>query len=336
MKNKREIKCFVSAGGVTVYKLPVESFPNHITNCYLVLGDPITLVDAGSGWVNANNNLLALFTELQERFGEAISLSDVRQLVLTHGHIDHFGGLHFVVEQSGAQVGIHKLDARVVHNFEERQIIIAKDLQIFLERAGLSPERVQALVEMNKWAKDIFKSARVDFTLDESSPPGGLFRVYHVPGHCPGQVCLQLDDILFTADHVLSHITPLQSPEFITRYTGLGHYLESLQKIRCMPGIRLGLGGHEDEIQDVPARIDEIQAFHDARVNRVLDICQEPKTIKEISRNLFHERTGYQVLLALLETGAHVEYLYQRGKLGVVNIEEVEREQNPALLYQGL
>jgi glyoxylase-like metal-dependent hydrolase (beta-lactamase superfamily II) len=336
MKNNQEIKCFASAGGVTIYRLPVTSFPGHVTNCYLVLDDPPTLIDAGSGWVNANNDLLGCFAELRDRFGEAVTLVDVRRLMITHGHIDHFGGLNFVLEQSGAQVGIHELDARVLRNFEERQIIISKDLQIFLERAGLSSSSVKGMVEMNKWSKDIFKSASVDFILDESTSLDGRFRVYHTPGHCPGQVCLQLDDVLFTADHVLPHTTPLQSPEFITRYTGLGHYLESLRKVQCIPGVQLGLGGHEDEIQDLSVRIDEIQAFHQERLNQVLDICREPKTVKQISRELFHERIGYQVLLALLETGAHVEYLYQRGKLGVLNIEEVEREQNPALLYQRL
>lgn len=334
MKNSREIKRFVSASGVTVYKLPAESFPDHITNCYLVLDGSTTLIDAGSGWANANNDLLTCFARLRERFGETVTLADVRRLIITHGHIDHFGGLNFVVEESGARVGIHELDARVLHNFEERQIIVSKDLQIFLERAGLSPRSVEGLVEMNKWSKDMFKSASVHFTLDESTPLDGGIRIYHTPGHCPGQVCLQLDDILFSADHILSHITPLQSPEFITRYTGLGHYLESLRKIQCIPDIQLGLGGHEDEILDLSGRIDEIQAFHDARLNQVLDICREPKTVKQISRELFQERAGYQVLLALLETGAHVEYLYQRGKLRVTNIEEVEREQNPALLYQ--
>ncbi len=336
MKNNREIKRFVSAGGATIYRLPVTSFPGHVTNCYLVLDDLPTLIDAGSGWANANNDLLACFAGLRDHFGEAVTLADVRRLMITHGHIDHFGGLNFVLEQSRAQVGIHELDARVLRNFEERQIIISKDLQIFLERAGLSPSSIKGLVEMNKWSKDIFQSASVDFTLDEVMPLDGRFRVYHTPGHCPGQVCLQLDDVLFTADHVLSHITPLQSPEFITRYTGLGHYLESLRKIQSIPDIRLGLGGHEDEIPDLPARIDEIQAFHHERLNQMLDICREPKTVKHISRELFHERVGYQVLLALLETGAHVEYLYQRGKLGVINIEEVEREPNPALLYQSL
>jgi hypothetical protein len=40
------------------------------------------------------------------------------------------------------------------------------------------------------------------------------------------------------------------------------------------------------------------------------------------------------VLLALQETGAHIEYLYQRGELAVANLEEVENAQQPVMLYQ--
>ena len=33
---------------------------------------------------------------------------------------------------------------------------------------------------------------------------------------------------------------------------------------------------------------------------------------------------GYTILLALEETGAHVEYLYQRGFLELLNINDIE------------
>jgi hypothetical protein len=39
------------------------------------------------------------------------------------------------------------------------------------------------------------------------------------------------------------------------------------------------------------------------------------------------------MLLALQETGAHIEYLYQRGELAVANLEEVENAQQPVVLY---
>jgi hypothetical protein len=37
---------------------------------------------------------------------------------------------------------------------------------------------------------------------------------------------------------------------------------------------------------------------------------------------------GYNVLLALEETGAHLEYLYKIGFIGIDNLQEVEANQN--------
>jgi glyoxylase-like metal-dependent hydrolase (beta-lactamase superfamily II) len=334
MQNDPTIRRFESAGGTTVYKLPVEAFPNHFTNCYLVMCDPVTLLDAASGRDASNASMLECFSRLRNEFDEKVQLFDVGRLILTHGHIDHFGGVNFVVEQSGAEIGIHELDMSVIQSFKERLIANTKNLHLFLDRAGLSASAVEKMLTMNKWSKDVFQPAPVDFTFDEGPLPGTPFEVFHTPGHCPGQVCIRLDDILFTADHILSHITPNQSPEFITRYTGLGHYMESLQKTRSVPGIELGLGGHEGDMPDVHARIDESLAFHQARLEKTSTLCDRPKSIKEVSLELFGERQGYHVLLAFLETGAHMEYLYERGRLGVTNIEEVEHEYNPVLLYQ--
>ncbi|MCA9982107.1 MAG: hypothetical protein KDD89_14785, partial [Anaerolineales bacterium] len=166
----------------------------------------------------------------------------------------------------------------------------------------------------------------------EETPRYGI-NFYHTPGHCPGQVCLQVDDIMLTADHVLGRITPHQAPESITMNMGLGHYLDSLTKLGRVPGIRLGLGGHEEPIPDVYGRIAEIKAAHDERLNKVLAICETPQTIAEVSQALFGARHSYHVLLAIEEAGAHVEYLYQRGALVAANVAEIAATRHPVIRY---
>jgi glyoxylase-like metal-dependent hydrolase (beta-lactamase superfamily II) len=334
MTNSREIKKSVAANGMTVYRLPVEAFRNHVTNCYLVMDDGPTLIDAGSGRGSSNEDLEASFTLVQELFSEKVRISDVGRLIITHAHVDHFGGLNYVIEQSGAQLGFHELDASVAERSKERTLVSSKNLHLFLDRTGIPPKLVETLVERNRRSKGSFASRNVDFTFVEGLLPDSPFYVYHVPGHCPGQVCLRLDDILFTADHVLSRTTPHQAPEVITKYTGLGHYLESLQKIRGLPEISVGLGGHEEEMVDLPSRIDDIVAFHNERLEKTLAFCEEPKTISELSLELFGKRVGHHIQLALLETGAHVEYLYERGHLAVSNIDDLESEYNPVLYYR--
>lgn len=331
-----DVARFRTHAGRTVYRLPVEAFHNHYTNCYLVMDDPLILIDTGSGFDSSNRGLLAAFEAVQDRYGDPIQLSDVALVVLTHAHIDHFGGLNFVAQHAPARIAAHELDVSTIAFFGERLGMATKNLHLFLDRAGLPPERVAQLLTMNKWSKDLFRAVPIDVAFREGPVPGTPLRAYHAPGHCPGQVCLQLDDLLFTADHILPRTTPHQSPESITRYTGLGHFFDALHRIAAIDGVVLGLGGHEAPIVDVAGRIGELLAFHERRLGRVIELCQEPQTVVSLSKGLFGRRDGYHVLLALLETGAHVEYLYERGRLSVVNLDEAEQAYNPVLRYRAV
>jgi glyoxylase-like metal-dependent hydrolase (beta-lactamase superfamily II) len=326
---------FESGSGAWIYRIPVETFPGHINNIYLVQDRSVsTLIDVGSGLPQSVEDLQGGFEALRTHFGVRVRLEAVQHVVITHSHIDHFGHVGWFQSHSGATIYIHELDARVLQNFEERIVLASKDLRVFLERSGLGTASREELEEMYRAGKSFFKSVRLDRKLRDGDRIGPGYVVHHVPGHCPGQICLQVDDVLFTADHVLARITPHQSPAAITPFCGLELYLSSLEKIRRLPGIRLALPGHEEEIRDLGARIDAIAAHHRERCERVLEICREPQSLLAVSRALFGQRGGYTRLLALEEAGAHVEYLFQRGELRIANLEEVAAGPNPVVLYQ--
>ncbi len=156
------------------------------------------------------------------------------------------------------------------------------------------------------------------------------------PGIAAGQVAIRLHDFIFSGDHVLGRITPHQSPEWLTLNTGLGHYLESLELIENWASHpTLTLAGHDDPIKDLPARISEIREGHDHRLKLTLKILSEPHTIAEVSAELFGEVRGYDTLLAIEETGAHVEYLHQLGLLRITNVDNLGAPGKPmAVRYQ--
>ena len=329
---------FRSSSGVDIYQLPMLLFPPDFTgNAYLLDGEgPLTLVDTGSGMPQSNEDLLAGFAELGERFGKSFALGDVERVIITHGHIDHFGGLKFVKTRTDAEVAIHELDRRVLTNYEERVIVATKALGIYFGRAGIEPALRQRLFNMYGFAKKHVTSIPVDINLLDEQVMDGL-EFIHAPGHCPGQVCIRLGDVLLSADHVLSRTTPHQSPESITHYMGLDHYADSLRKLLKVPGIRLALGGHEDPIDDLYARIQAIRASHNRKLERIRGIMRahgEPMTISQISAAMYPDVEGYHVLLALEEAGAHIEYLYQHAQLRIANLREFEEEDNPAILYE--
>lgn len=334
MRNDKTVRRFETASGIPIYRLPVEAFPNHITNCYLIKSDALILLDAGSGGEQNRRDMDAAFEVLRDEFGESLTLADVEIHIITHGHIDHFGGLNHVLEKSSARLGIHELDAPVIANFWERLVSGTKSLHLYLDRTGLSQPNVETILRTHYESRDMFRETPPDFTFHEGPVPGTPLIAYHVPGHCPGQVCLRLEDILFTADHVLDNITPVQSPESIMRNTGLDHYFQSLSIVRDLPDIRLSLAAHEGLIEDLPGRVDAIRGFHERRLEKTLAACDEPSSIKDIALKLFGPREHYHVFLALLEAGAHMEYLYERGLVRIANLDEVRQDYNPVLLYQ--
>ena len=329
------IDSFHTSVGRVIYTFPVRAFPGLVANIYVISdGDSQVLVDCGSGMDKSNQDLLEGLQALSDKFGQPFQLSTMSAVFITHGHIDHFGGLPFVRQYSDAPIAVHSLDRRVLSNYEERVLVASRLLDTFLQRAGVPPEGRMKLMSMYLFAKGVYRSTEVDFLLGEGeSRPYGI-GIHHVPGHCPGQVCLLVDDILITADQVLSFTTPHQAPESITNNMGLGHYLSSLDKIATLDGVNLALGGHEDPMPDFRGRIEEIKQVHEDRLAQVLEICKEPRTTAEVSQELFGQVSSYHVLLALEEAGAHVEYLYQHGEMVATNLDQIESEPVPVIQYR--
>jgi glyoxylase-like metal-dependent hydrolase (beta-lactamase superfamily II) len=326
---------YLTSGGREIYTFPVRAFAGLVANIYVIDdGERYALVDCGSGMDRSNQDLLDGLESLSEKYRKPFSLSNMSTIFVTHGHIDHFGGIPFVRQYSDAPIAVHPLDRRVLSHYEERIVVASRLLETFLQRAGVTAENRANLMSMYLFAKGVYRSTPVEILLEEGSPAPRDINIHHVPGHCPGQVCLQVDDILLTADHILSYTTPHQAPESITNNMGLGHFLDSLDKVALIGGVSLALGGHEEPMPDVNARIKEIKQVHEDRLSLILDICNEPKTIAEISQELFGQVKSYHVLLALEEAGAHVEYLYQHGELVAINLDQIESESVPVIQYQ--
>ncbi len=314
------IRTFESAEGARIVQIPLEEFPGFWGFAYLVqVGDYCVLIDTGSGFDSSNDALEAGLRSA------GVSFADLTHVFITHGHIDHFGGLSYVQPRTKAEIWVHELDRRNITNYEERIAVISRRLDLFLAEAGVSPSRREKLIALYQITKSLYRSVPVAHVVSEEQVQVGPFHLWHMPGHSAGMMVIRLHDVLFSGDHVLSEISPHQAPERLTLNTGLGHYLASLDALRAWaPEIRLTLGGHKAPITDLVARIAEIEAVHRERLERVEGALSAPHTVAEVSKLLFGEVHGYNVLLALEEAGAHVEYLYQRGRLGIVNLAELE------------
>jgi len=322
------VDCYKTDGGGQIFRIPLYAFPGLWGIAYVVLVENYrVLIDTGSGFGDSNQHLEAGLDSASSLAGVDVTLPNLTHILITHGHIDHFGGLSYVRPRTSAKLGIHELDRSVVTHHVERLSIVVRRLEEFLAEAGVPPEKWGPILEMYKITKSLYQSVPVDFTYEAQGMRLGPFEMLHVPGHCPGHVVIRLHDVLFSGDHVLGEISPHQAPERLMPWTGLGHYLESLEALRpWAKEVHLTLGGHENPMTDLEGRLDAIRILHIQRLQQVLDYLAEPLTIAEVSRKLFGEVKGYNVLLALEETGAHIEYLHQRGMLRIENLADLERD----------
>jgi glyoxylase-like metal-dependent hydrolase (beta-lactamase superfamily II) len=330
------IEVYRTQTGARIYRLPLHLFPDLFGYAHLVLkNDFKALIDAGSGFGDCNLELDQGLNRVREEFGEDVGWENLTHVLISHGHIDHFGGLGFVRQKSGALVGVHELDRRILTHYEERRSVVTQAMRQFLIEAGVEEAYRQEVLDVFLLNKYLFTSVEVDFTFESQGMKIGPLELLHVPGHCPGHVTFQLDEFLLAGDHILKKTSPHQAPERLSSHTGLAHYLDSLEKVRALSGsIDWTLGGHEGPIEDLNARIDAIEGVHVARLRQILDLINEPHSVAEISTTLFHEVHAYHKVLALEEAGAHLEYLVQRGALVVDNLEDLDQDHPTARRYR--
>ena len=326
---------FETAGGASIHRIPLEAFPNFWAYVYLVQREPYrVLIDTGSGMDTSHENLISGLAKA------GIRASDLTHILLTHAHIDHYGGLTKLRPLTTAKIGCHDLDLQTVAHHESHLAWMGRRLDSFLAETGLADETREQVLSIYRFSKVIYQSVPVDFTLRHALPGSqggafepidmrlGPFEFVHLPGHCPGHMAIRLDDAVFCGDMVVEGVTPHLSPESIHPYSGLDHYLESLARLQhWAKDARFVLNGHDDVITDLPAQIEATEQNILRRMRKAVEALHHPLTIDEVCRAVYGETGGYQQLLTIEKTGAYVEYLYEHGMIRITNPNELEQGQ---------
>lgn len=194
----------------SIYFLVSNSFDSNIT--FIKSGGHHILVDTGTGLYisNLDKNL--------ESVGS--SLESITEVVLTHSHIDHIGGLIPILEVATPKIFLHRAEAVPINNGDMSQTL------------------------SDTFGVDL-PSMKIEGILDEGTilDFGDIkMEVFHTPGHSLGSVCLDVKgtDILFTGDTLF----PGGSFGRVDFPTGDARKLvESLKRISEMD-FEIGIPGH--------------------------------------------------------------------------------------------
>jgi glyoxylase-like metal-dependent hydrolase (beta-lactamase superfamily II) len=283
-------------------------------NVYLIQEDPLTLIDAGP---RDSRSLEALRSGLAN-LGH--KLSDIKRIIISHAHADHYGLARVVIEESGATAYIHEWDAPAVAAETDY-----RSYRELLTSAGV-PKEIIARMEAGyeKFKGFAYPLDDVETLKDEDEI---LFEheslsVVHTPGHTPGSICLirASNRLVFSSDTVLKTITPnpVLSPDPINpkrRFQSLGEYLVSLARVRALAPT-LVKGGHGDDVTDFDEHFHRMFRFTKARQAKLLALLpKEGTTAWEAAMMLFPDAGGYHRFLALSETVAHLDYATAENKL---------------------
>ena len=217
MTPSRPAEHFQSCNGIQIYRIVCDASPSLSGHVLVLLGaGPPTLVDAGNGLPQSLAQITHGIDAVRRNFGVPLSLHDIRRIIVTHGHVDHIGGLAELAGRTRAEVIVHPLDSRAVTAFDEHAVISSKATRAFLCRAGTGPD-------MHRQADEFFghvgrsQSVPVAFYLNDGHEFDGM-RIIHTPGHSPGHVCIAIGDVLLSGDHILPITVTQQWPESLGAY----------------------------------------------------------------------------------------------------------------------
>jgi glyoxylase-like metal-dependent hydrolase (beta-lactamase superfamily II) len=193
-----------------VYFIVSRSLDSNIT--FIKSGDHEILIDSGTGLYTSN-----LDEDLQTRGSSIQTITDV---ILTHSHIDHIGGIIPLLKAGSPKLYLHEAEAEPI-NQGDMSLTLGNTFGV-----DLPPFKID--VKLNEG--DV-----LDF--DEVK-----LRVFHTPGHSAGSITMEIEDtgILLTGDTLFPGGSfgrvdfPTGSPEKL---------VDSLRRISEMQ-FEIGLPGH--------------------------------------------------------------------------------------------
>ena len=315
---------------------PANSSRTGPTWSYVFESEGLTTVDLGTP--DSLNNLAKSY----EYAG--ISINEIDRLIITHGHSDHDGTVPEFLAQSGARFYAHE-SYSALKTFDQWDIQDRASTPLQIELGRLGREKIDSDVykdryELHKEYYEARKTTVVDTNLvDGASIPGAT--ILSTPGHSPDQICVKIDNLLLTGDHVLPEITPHPTSKMVFREKisnsplvkslraedlyGLGTYIKSLgivvalgSEVQLLPAHRffnkgkLNLGGVE--------RASDIVLHHQNRLERLHSHIGNGKcSLTELTTRLFDRSKllGGNLMAALSEVVAHLELLEDVGDIEI-------------------
>jgi glyoxylase-like metal-dependent hydrolase (beta-lactamase superfamily II) len=252
---------------------------------------------------------------------------DLKVLIGTHHHIDHFGASTEIRRRSHARTYLHKFEAeraaRMLFFGKMGPMTQRPESRPFFESHGF-PVNDNAPVGMRPaWmGTDLYSPVtEPDAFLNDTeviSVGNRKFEVIWTPGHAPGHcvIYLRQEKVMIVGDHLLPKITPHVGLYPDATGDPLGDFINSQLKVQKFDVAQV-LPAHGLVYQDHRHRANQLIEHHRYREAEMLDLTRrKPQTAFEVAQQVFadEERPIFHVMAATFETLAHLEHAYIEGR----------------------
>lgn len=259
---------------------------------------------------------------MQAGFGEhGLALKDVKRVLLTHGHQDHYGLAGKIADVSGARLYGGALDRRNFLQERNRRLLLDA-----MARSGFGVVTrfavVASVAAVDHYAKPL--EAWDELKGGETLPGDGWsVRVRSTPGHTPGSLTFEIPEagVLFTGDTVLKEITPNalvdEDPlEPGKAFRSVSTYFRTLEEIDQASSGETLLTGHGEPIPDWHAHKGMLDRRYRLRVEQIVrQLAKGPATVRDLVTAIFPRVKTLEVFLAYSEVLGFLMYLEDEGRV---------------------
>ena len=310
--------------GLKWVRLPLPFLLGHIN---------VWLLQEGEGWAIVDTGIFNSKTRevWQNIFSRYLKGAPITRVIVTHLHPDHVGCAGWLCDQFEVDLYMSRdeyLLCRLLTS--DTGLPAPEEGQRFYHSAGFSKENMHRYIEMfGGYGRLIEPLPQAFHRLHEGIKlqiGDYEWQVLTGHGHSPEHACLYCPEqnVLISGDQILPTISPNVSV-FPTEPAAnpLSGWFESLHRLQdVLPDDVLVLPSHGKPFRGVKPRLKALVDEHETGLEKLREICREPKRAVDVFPALFKSKINDQnLMMATGEAIAHLNYLWYEGEIQIARFE---------------